>query len=187
GPEIAENGLASHAITRGDLAGHLLHAATAFDELPHLGADLVHRVVHAVAEIDDHGFAVDDFAGDEVGVDAQDLGGRDHARSRTVPRTNGDGEGFFVTLRRSLWMAVLSAAVFAGMAGRNLEGPGLYYDEAHPVPAAFAWLGVLGRHVALVRHRPRRRGMDLVLRRDRHALGTNGSAGLRSVAADRHH
>src|SRR6185503_1502164 len=99
GPEIAENGLASHAITRGDLAGHLLHAATAFDELPHLGADLVHRVVHAVAEIDDHGFAVDDFAGDEVGVDAQDLGGRDHAHPRvnfenlSGSRLRWDGRG----------------------------------------------------------------------------------------------
>jgi hypothetical protein len=71
-------------------------------------------------------------------------------RSRTVPRTNGDGEGFFVTLWRSLWMAVLSAAVFACMAGRNLEAPGLYYDEVHQVLPAFAWLGSEPGHFSLV-------------------------------------
>lgn len=38
-------------------------------------------------------------------------------------------------------MAVLSAAAFAWLAARHLDAPGLYYDEAHQVPAVFAWLG----------------------------------------------
>jgi hypothetical protein len=46
-----------------------------------------------------------------------------------------------VTRRRSPWIAVLSAAAFAGMAGYRLDAPGLYCDEAHQVPAVFAWLG----------------------------------------------
>ena len=44
-------------------------------------------------------------------------------------------------MRRSLWVAVLSAAVFACLAGYRIDAPGLYYDEAHQVPAVFAWLG----------------------------------------------
>ena len=47
-------------------------------------------------------------------------------------------------------MAVLSAAVFACMAGRNLEAPGLYYDEVHAVPAAFAARGSESGHFSLV-------------------------------------
>lgn len=47
-------------------------------------------------------------------------------------------------------MAVLSAAVFACMAGRKLEAPGLYYDEVHQVPASFAWLGGEPGHFSLV-------------------------------------
>jgi hypothetical protein len=49
-------------------------------------------------------------------------------------------------MRRALWIAVLSAAAFAAMAGYRLDAPGLYYDEAHQVPAVFAWLGAPPRH-----------------------------------------
>lgn len=38
-------------------------------------------------------------------------------------------------------IAVLSAAVFALLAGFRIAEPGLYYDEAHQVPAALAWAG----------------------------------------------
>lgn len=54
-----------------------------------------------------------------------------------------------MTWWRSLWMAVLSAAVFTCLAGHALEAPGLYYDEVHQVPASFAWLGRKTPHFSL--------------------------------------
>jgi hypothetical protein len=38
-------------------------------------------------------------------------------------------------------IALVSAGIFALLAGLRLSEPGLYYDEAHQVPAALAWLG----------------------------------------------
>lgn len=44
-------------------------------------------------------------------------------------------------MRRPISVAVLSAALFVCLAGYRLAAPGLYYDEAHQVPAVFAWQG----------------------------------------------
>lgn len=55
-----------------------------------------------------------------------------------------------MTLRSALVMAMASAALFACMAGTRLCAPGLYYDEVHQAPAAFAWLGRPQAHFALV-------------------------------------
>ena len=46
-----------------------------------------------------------------------------------------------MTFGRSLAIALLSAGIFALLAGFRIAQPGLYYDEAHQVPAALAWLG----------------------------------------------
>ncbi|MBX3026934.1 hypothetical protein KF840_18660 [bacterium] len=46
-----------------------------------------------------------------------------------------------MTRTGSLAIAVASSALFAALAGHQLAAPGLYYDEAHQVPAVFAWLG----------------------------------------------
>ena len=51
-----------------------------------------------------------------------------------------------MTRWRSLALGVVSAAIFACLAGYRLGAPGLYYDEVHQVPAAFAWLGAAPGH-----------------------------------------
>jgi hypothetical membrane protein len=49
-------------------------------------------------------------------------------------------------MRRSLGIAILSAGIFVFLAGQRLAAPGLFYDEAHQVPAVFAWQGAAPGH-----------------------------------------
>lgn len=50
----------------------------------------------------------------------------------------------------ALAVAVSSAVLFVAMAAYRLDRPGLYYDEVHQVPAAYAWLGRPAAHFSMV-------------------------------------
>ena len=41
----------------------------------------------------------------------------------------------------ALFIGLSAACAFAGLASINLSAQGLFYDEVHQAPAAFAWLG----------------------------------------------